>query len=179
MNRTALSALFLSTAVFAQTASLSPLAGASAAPAAQPAPMNMAAVVVNDAATRTAKVNLVAGQGTANNGLNYNGASKGEKTLTVPLGWTVEVTLTNAGRAPHNMLVLTGSALPTAIDPARVPFPGAVTKVIAPGGAAETTKFTANRPGSYTLLCGVGRHAQNGMYIKLVVTNSVKAATYQ
>ncbi|MGY2893721.1 sulfocyanin-like copper-binding protein [Deinococcus sp. UYEF24] len=179
MNPSTLSALFLSTAVFAQTASLSQMAGASAAPAAQPATMNMAAVVVNDAATRTVKVNLVAGQGTANNGLNYNGSSKGEKTLTVPLGWTVEVNLTNAGRAPHNMMVMTGSALPTTIDPARVPFPGAVTKVIAPGGGGEMTKFTANRPGSYYVLCGVGRHAQNGMYIKLVVTNSIKAATYQ
>ncbi len=178
MNRNILSALFLSTAVFAQTASFSQVAGASAAPAAQPA-MNMAAVVVNDAATKTVTVNLVAGQGPANNGLNYNGSSKGEKTLTVPLGWTVEVSLTNAGRAPHNMLVLAGPNLPATLSPARVSFPGAATKVIAPGAAGEMTKFTANRPGSYYLLCGVGKHAQAGMYIKLVVANSIKEATYQ
>ena len=77
------------------------------------------------------------------------------------------------------MLVLAGPNLPTTFNPARVPFAGAATKVIAPGGPGEMTKFTANRPGSYYLLCTVGRHAQNGMYVKLVVANSVRAATYE
>lgn len=137
------------------------------------------AAVSSDAATRTVRVNLIAGQGTMNNGLNFNGAAKGDKTLTVPLGWTVEVAFSNMGRAPHNALVLAGPNLPTTFNPAKVPFAGASTKVIAPGGAGEKTTFVANRPGSYYLLCAVGKHAQNGMYIKMVVANSIKAATFQ
>ena len=81
MNHT-LSSLFVVSAVFAQTVSFSQAAATAA---------QQAAVVTSDAATKTVRLNLVAGQGAANNGLNYNGSAKGEKTLTVPLGWTVEV----------------------------------------------------------------------------------------
>lgn len=44
------------------------------------------------------RVTFVAGHGMNNNGLNYNGGSTGEKTLTVFLGWTVEVNLNKTGR---------------------------------------------------------------------------------
>jgi plastocyanin len=162
----------------ASAALLSSVQGQTAPPVPVMAPDTMAAVS-SDAATRTVRVNLIAGQGTMNNGLNFNGAAKGDKTLTVPLGWTVEVAFSNMGRAPHNALVLAGPNLPTTFNPAKVPFAGASTKVIAPGGAGEKTTFVANRPGSYYLLCAVGKHAQNGMYIKMVVANSIKAATFQ
>lgn len=181
MKRAVLFALIAATAAVTQAqgtpaAPTMPATSAAAATAAAPA---TATILSNDAAAKTVRVNLVAGQGPNNNGLNYNGASKGEKTLTVPLGWTVEVAFSNAGRAPHNALALAGPNLPTTFNPARVPFAGAMTKVIAPGGAGETIKFTVNRPGSYYILCSVGRHAQNGMYIRMVVANSLKAATYQ
>ena len=179
MNRFSPALLVLAAMTSLQTAAAQASAPAAPATMTMPAASPASAVIINDAAARTVRVNLIAGQGPNNNGLNYNGAAKGEKTLTVPLGWTVEIDLSNAGRAPHNALVLAGPDLPTNFNPARTPFPGAATKVIAPGGAAETTKFTAARPGSYYLLCGVGRHAQNGMYLKLVVANSLKAATYQ
>ncbi len=135
--------------------------------------------VTSNAASKTVQVKFVAGQGTHNNGLNYNGDAKGEKTLTVPLGWTVEVSLSNAGRMPHDFAVVTGTAVPANAAGARLAFQNAATKVMLPSTAAETTKFVANRPGTYLILCRVGRHAQNGMYVKLTVTNGIKAASYR
>lgn len=133
-----------------------------------------------NAAAKTVKVGFVAGHGGHNNGLNYNGDAKGEKTLTVPLGWTVEVGLSNAGKMPHDFAVVAGTALPANPFTARLAFPNAATSVLAPGAATSApTSFVANRPGTYFILCRVGKHAQNGMYLKLKVANGVKTATYQ
>lgn len=142
--------------------------------------MSQAPTITANAASKTVKVGFVAGHGTHNNGLNYNGDAKGEKTLTVPLGWTVEVSLSNAGKMPHDFAVVAGTALPANPFTARLAFPNAATTVTAPGtSAAAPATFVANRPGTYFILCRVGKHAQNGMYLKLNVVNGVKTATYQ
>lgn len=143
------------------------------------APMTMGPVVTTNAASKTVQVNFVAGDGTHNNGLNYNGDARGEKTLTVPLGWTVQVSLSNAGRMPHDFAVVAGTALPANAAGAKLAFPDAATPVVMPGSAAQATTFTANRPGTYLILCRIGRHAQNGMYVKLTVANGIRAASYQ
>jgi FtsP/CotA-like multicopper oxidase with cupredoxin domain len=164
-----LTALVTATAALAQgTGTTTP-----ATTAAQPP------VVTSDAATKTVKVGFVAGHGTHNNGLNYNGDAKGEKTLTVPLGWTVEVSLSNAGRLPHDFAIVNGTTVPANIGTARLAFPDAASKVITTGATADTVKFTASRPGTYLILCRVGRHAANGMYVKLTVANGVKAVSYK
>ncbi|WP_180970261.1 cupredoxin domain-containing protein [Deinococcus planocerae] len=165
MNRLALLASLLIGSALAQTSGSTPAA--------------TGPVVTSDATSKTVRVNFVSGQGGHNNGLNYNGDAKGDKTLTVPLGWTVEVSLSNAGRMPHDFAVVAGSALPANIGQARLAFPDAATTVVMPGGAAQNTRFTANRPGTYLILCRVGRHAQNGMYVKMTVSNGLRAATYQ
>ncbi|WP_216324133.1 sulfocyanin-like copper-binding protein [Deinococcus aestuarii] len=167
MKRLALAASLLATAALAQT---------SGTTTAQP---TMGPVVTTNADTKTVQVNFVAGEGGHNNGLNYNGDAKGEKTLTVPLGWTIEVRLSNAGRMPHDFAVVAGAAVPANTGQARLAFPDAATKVVLPTGAAEGAKFTANRPGTYLILCRVGRHAQNGMYVKMTVANGLRTASYQ
>lgn len=141
--------------------------------------MSMPPSVSSDAAAKTVKVAFVSGHTMNNNGLNYNGDAKGEKTLTVPLGWTIEMSLANEGKLPHDFAVLTGSSLPANIGGAKLAFPDAASKVLAPGAGAETSKFVANRPGTYLIVCRVGRHAANGMYVKMVVSNSVKEASYK
>ena len=167
MQRLLFSALLIATAT-AQAQ------GSTPQPAPQPPTLTM------DAASKTVKVKFVAGHGSHNNGLNYNGDAKGEKTLTVPLGWTVEVGLSNAGKMPHDFAVVAGTALPASPFTARLAFPNAATSVLAAGAPAPTsTTFVANRPGTYFILCRVGKHAQNGMYLKLNVVNGVKTATYQ
>lgn len=167
MNRALLSAGLLASTALAQTTG-------TATPQATPAP-----VVTTNAASKTVQVSFVAGEGSHNNGLNYNGDAKGEKTLTVPLGWTVEVRLSNAGRMPHDFAVLTGTQPPASPLTARLAFADAATTVNAPGGAAASTKFVVNRPGTYLILCRVGRHAQNGMYVKMTVANGIRAASYK
>lgn len=165
MKPLALTVLVLAAPALAQTA----------APSTDPAP-----VVTTDAASKTVRVNFIAGHGDHNRGLNYNGDAKGEKTLTVPLGWTVEVGLDNAGKMPHDFAVVNGLDVPANPMAAHLAFTGAATSVLAPGGKTGTpTKFTANRPGAYLILCRVGKHAQNGMYVKLNVVNGLRAATYR
>lgn len=172
MKRLALPASLLAT-VLLTTVALAQTSGTTTAP------QSMEPVVTTDAASKTVRVNFVAGQGSHNNGLNYNGDARGEKTLTVPLGWTVEVRLGNAGRMPHDFAVVAGSTPPTNAAQTRLAFGGAATKVVLPGGAAEAATFTANRPGTYLILCRVGRHAQNGMYLKMTVANGIKTASYE
>jgi len=166
---------FLSASVFAQTGTTS----TTSTTGTTHSDHTMGMAVTNDAAKKTVKVNLMSGMGTANNGLNYNGDAKGEKTLTVPLGWTVEVTLGNSGRAPHDVLAFAGSTIPATIDRSKVAFKGASTPVVGPGQAAVMTSFVASRPGPYVLLCSVGRHAANGMWIKMNVANGIKEASYK
>ncbi|PYE49966.1 sulfocyanin-like copper-binding protein [Deinococcus yavapaiensis] len=175
IGRLALPALLVVTAALAQMPSMPTMAQAAPSTTA-PLPTTS---VTTDTATKTVKVVFVAGHDTANNGLNYNGDAKGEKTLTVPLGWTIEVTLANGGRMPHDFAVVSGASVPSNVGGAKLAFKDAATQVTMPGMVSPTTKFVANRPGSYLILCRVGRHAANGMYVKLVVANSLKEATYR
>ncbi|WP_027481590.1 sulfocyanin-like copper-binding protein [Deinococcus pimensis] len=178
MNRSISTALTLA-AVLSASAALAQSGTTSTTTTTTQAAPAMVMAVTSDASTKTVKVNLMSGMGTANGGLNYNGDSKGDKTLTVPLGWTVEVMLGNSGRMPHNALVFAGSAVPATIDPSKVAFKGAATAVVGPGQTPVSTSFVASRPGSYVLLCGVGRHAANGMWIKMTVANGIKEASYK
>ncbi|MFC4424931.1 sulfocyanin-like copper-binding protein [Deinococcus navajonensis] len=170
MKKPVMTAFLLASAALAQTSgTTAPMTG-----------MAMPPAIKADAAKKTVQVTFVAGHGTTNNGLNYNGDAKGEKTLTVPLGWTVEVTLNNTGRMPHDFAVIAGSTLPANPFTARLAFPNAATTVVPPAGStAAPAKFIANRPGTYFILCRVGKHAQNGMYVKMQVVNGAKAVTYQ
>ena len=174
MKRIVLSAILIATTALAQSNGTTGTSGTTQTQATAQAP-----VITVDRDTRTVKVEFISGHGAHNNGLNYNGDAKGEKTLTVPLGWTVEMTMSNAGRLPHDFAVVTGTTLPTNVGTARLAFPNAASKVIMTGAVTEPVKFTANRPGSYLILCRVGRHAANGMYVKLAVANSVKEVSYK
>lgn len=53
-----------------------------------------------------AQFSVVAGQGPANGGLNFDGASKGKLVITVPVGAQVKMTLTNRGDLPHSLEII-------------------------------------------------------------------------
>ena len=127
-------------------------------------------------------LDLNAGQGQSNNGLNFNGGYKGDKTFTVPLGARVTVKFHNAGMMPHSFVVV-GAAAPKDAEVADAVFKGAyapsnVEAGLQPGGSA-TVKFAANKAGTYSIVCGVPGHAAAGQYIKLVVSKTVKAASFK
>ncbi len=54
----------------------------------------------------TAAFSIVAAQTAANAEMNYNGAAKGGLMITVPVGATVQLTLSNNGSLPHSMEVI-------------------------------------------------------------------------
>lgn len=130
------------------------------------------------AATK-ASFTVVAGQGAANAGLNFNGTSKGKLVITVPLGAQVQVTLTNKGDLPHSLQVIPNTTTLPSTAAAKPVFPGAETPDPQTGinkGKSATIRFTASKPGKYLFICGFPGHALLGMYGVFVVSPSPSAA---
>ncbi|HKV43341.1 MAG TPA: sulfocyanin-like copper-binding protein [bacterium] len=130
------------------------------------------------AGSGVAAFSIVAAQTPANGELNYNGTDKGHLVITVPLGATVKLTLSNKGSLPHSLEVipytntLPAQALPT---PA---FPGAVThnpQVGITKGQTATIQFTAGKAGKYQFICGFPGHALLGMWGTFQVSPSATA----
>ncbi len=122
---------------------------------------------------------LVAGQGGANAGLNFNGTAKGKLVLTVPLGAEVQITLTNKGDLPHSLQIIPNTTTLPATAAAKPVFAGAETPDPQTGvvkGKSATARFTASQPGKYLLICGFPGHALLGMYATFVVSASPAAA---
>lgn len=134
--------------------------------------------------SRTAvTLDLIAGQGGANGGLNFNGGFKGRKTFTVPLGSTVTVKFQNMGAAPHSFVIRKGGAVPTDADATDAAFPAAYapSKVEAgiKMGTVQNVTFKANKAGAYFVVCGVPGHAMAGQYINLVISKTAKTASFK
>lgn len=132
-------------------------------------------------AAAKAAFTVVAGQGPANAGLNFNGTSKGHLVITVPLGGVVQITLTNKGDLPHSLQIIPSTTtLPaTAVAAGKLAFPGAQTPDPQAGinkGRTDTVRFTASKPGMYLFICGFPGHALLGMYGVFQVSASPSAA---
>jgi len=129
---------------------------------------------------------LDAGLGDANGGLNFNGHHDGSHRIMVPLGWTVIVRMRNADtRVPHSALVtrvFRQAEMPERLSPSDAAFPGAATPVpftgTASGGYGEFS-FAADRPGQYTLACGVQTHLQAGMWLRLDIVEGAPAPDWR
>lgn len=121
-------------------------------------------------------IDIVAGATADNNHWNFNGATNGAMTITVPQGAQVTVNFKNADPAMAHSIGVGPSTTPLPATPAPSPaIPGAITP-----NAADATKatkanekasfsFVASQPGEYTLLCYVPGHALAGMWVKLSV----------
>ena len=119
-----------------------------------------------DAAARTASLTLVAGYDGSNNGFNFDGYSRGQLLVRVPLGWRIAVTCRNAGSMRHSCAIVRGAM--TAV-PA---FPGATSPDPVLGlrtGQTARFAFTASRAGTYRIACLVPGHEQARMWDVLVV----------
>jgi len=125
-----------------------------------------------------AQFSIVAGQGPANGGMNFDGTSKGRLVITVPVGARVKLTLTNQGDLPHSLEIIpaAGQLLSQAVNPPA--FPGAETPNPVAGimkGKIAVAQFTAEKPGKYRMICGFPGHAILGMYATFVVSSSASA----
>lgn len=135
--------------------------------------------VTADDAAKTVTLNVVAGQGNANNNWNFNGFANGAATVTVPTGYTVTLNFTNQDpNMAHSVGISEKPAGPWSATPAATPvFANAVSSNptsmtdATKTGASETVTFTADRAGQYAMVCYVPGHAAAGMWINFNVVD--------
>lgn len=130
------------------------------------------------APAHSAEVSIIAGKADADSGFDFNGYQKGAMTITVPVGWQVDMQFTNANDLPHSLAVLPVGAEKQPAPSAAPVFPGATTKEFQAGlpkGTKQTLTFEAAKSGTYVLVCGVAGHSVAGMWDRLVVSPTADA----
>lgn len=132
--------------------------------------------VDNDAKTVT--LEIVAGKTDALNNWNFNGYVQGNATITVPEGYSVNLTFTNNDPNMVHSIGVTElmEAYPAMFDNPTPVFEGAIssnatdmTNATATGKSEELT-FKASKAGNYALVCLIPAHAITGMWIKFNVS---------
>ncbi|HEV7705349.1 MAG TPA: sulfocyanin-like copper-binding protein [Gemmatimonadaceae bacterium] len=133
-----------------------------------------------DPAAKTVALVLDAAHGSVNGGMNFNGASNGGSTITIPVGWTVSWQFKNEDAIPHSAIVL-ANKMPFPAQPQDPAIPRAYTNDVTgglPTNGTDRTTFKAATAGQYVIACGVPGHAPSGMWINFVVSADAKAPTY-
>jgi len=168
----------------AAPAAIAPAAAPAAAPTASPAAADSSTTVNQfmsyDPAAKTVHLKLFAAHGSVNGGMNFNGASNGGSTITVPAGWTVTWAFTNEDAITHSAIVLENK-MPLPAQPQEPAIPRAYTKDVTgglPTNGTDQTTFKASTPGQYVIACGVPGHAPSGMWIHFDVSADAKAPSY-
>jgi len=151
-----------------------------AAPAAPRAALDSNTFMTVDAAAKKVTIQLYAAYGSQNGGMNFNGGSRGDQTITVPLGWSVHMAFQNKDAIPHSAIILPDH-MPLPLQPDNPAIARAYTKDVTAGiptDGTDTMDFTAKQAGNYLIVCGVPGHGPSGMYIKFVVSADAKAPQY-
>jgi sulfocyanin len=133
-----------------------------------------------DPAAKSVSLKLFAAHGSVNGGMNFNGASNGNATITVPVGWTVSWMFKNEDAIPHSAIVL-ANKMPFPAQPQDPAIPRAYTQDVTgglPTGGTDQTTFKASPAGQYVIACGVPGHAPSGMWIRFDVSADAKSPTY-
>ena len=158
---------------------------AAATTTAAPAAASDSSVKVNeflsyDPAAKTVSLKLFAAHGSVNGGMNFNGASNGGATITVPVGWSVSWNFTNEDAIPHSAIVL-ANKMPLPAQPQVPAIPRAYTNDVTgglPTNGTDHTTFMASSAGQYVIACGVPGHAPSGMWIRFDVSADAKVPSY-
>src|SRR5436309_11471300 len=130
----------------------------------------------SDATSKAVEFKLVAGLTDANGGMNFNGFGRGGLVLTVPQGWTVVLHYKNEDpNLPHSVEVIPeAAALPT--GPLPPAFEHAASGRLEQGfsaGQSADVRFVPGKAGPFLLFCAVPGHGAAGMWIRLVVSETV------
>ena len=107
-----------------------------------------------DSAAKTVSLKLFSAHGSVNGGMNFNGASNGGATITVPAGWTVSWMFKNEDAIPHSAIIL-ANKMPFPAQPQDPAIPRAYTKDVTgglPTDGTDQTTFKASTPGEYLSL---------------------------
>ena len=124
------------------------------------------------------KVVLVATFNAANYGMNFNGYSHGQAVLTVPKGWTVNVTFINPSPIPHSAIVIEKADTKKLQVPEPY-FAGGAVKAHLRGMSLgkDDFSFIADEAGEFALACGFPAHAATGHWIAFNVSADAKVPT--
>jgi sulfocyanin len=161
-----------------QPTEVNPSAAAPAAPSSAPSvnPANVNASMRWDPATRSMTLPMVSGLNRNAGGWNFDGQARGSMTIVVPVGTKVTMPFYNQDIVPHSLGVVAGSRTNVPSQPTQPVFPGAATKNFQQGIATnegDTVTFTADKAGTYLIVCGVPGHAASGMWVVFQVSPSV------
>lgn len=142
-------------------------------------PVSPAAWLTTNARTKSVVWKVFAGE---NNGLNFNGYSKGQMVVTVPLNWRVTVKFVNADNvhAHSAMIVRYADRTDVSIPETFAAFPHASTPDLQDGtayGISQSFQFSSDKPGQFALVCGVPGHAVMGMWDTLLMSKTAKTAS--
>ena len=125
-----------------------------------------------DEANQSVHMTITAGATDAKNYWNYNGATDGSMTITVPEGFTVTIDFKNDDPYMAHSLGIsaTTSGFGAMMEPVAV-FEGAMTSnptsmtdATMPG-EEESITFVASTAGDYTMVCYIPGHAVTGMWV--------------
>lgn len=129
-------------------------------------------------AHKLAIITLLAGLGSKNGGINFDGEIDGYPMFTVPVGWTVKVIFKNVGSLPHSVVFEPTSESESLTNPTpalpHAETPNPVTGT-APGDS-DTFTFVANKVGTYKYICAYPGHAALGMWGKFIVNRAANAS---
>lgn len=122
---------------------------------------------------KTLGLQVLAAQGAVGGGLNFNGFNRGGMTVTIPQGYTVNVTFKNVSQSPHSALITNVNQIKEVqAGTAKPAFAGASTDDPESGitSGSQYFDFVAEKTGTYALLCGLAGHAIGGQwnYVKVV-----------
>ena len=134
-------------------------------------------ILAADPASRTVTLNLVAGEGAAAKGFNFNGFANGTMHVQVPTGWTVKVSMVDQAETPHSALVVPwsqrqgGNLTAAFTGSAPADFRSGIEK----GDDPQTFTFMPDKAGAYAIVCGVQGHIDAGMWDTLDVVDNLAA----
>jgi hypothetical protein len=135
-------------------------------------PFKASSILSSNAVLRSVHLDLVAAATSAYGGFNFDGYGGGELRVEVPVGWTVDVTCTNASTAfSHSCAIIDDR--PISPIPGAVAFPGAAIPEANSGlgiGSSSRFSFVASKVGTYRISCQVIGHEADGMWDWFVVT---------
>lgn len=135
-----------------------------------------------DAQKKTATLLLTAGYNGLNDALNYNGGARGSQGVSIPLGWTVLVSITNHDSDLRHSAIVVRQMLPPPEEMPGPAFVGASVPQLEEGVAEGDTAnfaFVADKRGRFMIACGVPGHAQGGMWMRLTISSDIDRPGYR
>lgn len=130
-----------------------------------------------DEASESVHMTITAGATDAKAYWNYNGATDGNMTITVPVGYTVMIDFRNNDPNMAHSLGIRPEVggFGASLDPTPV-FAGAITEnptsmvdATMPG-EEESISFVADTAGEYSMVCFIPGHAATGMWVRFNVS---------